>query len=148
MVCLQLRWPCPGKSFPSRLSFRPPRHMLDVVDSRCCSDLMLSGLVSVSLSHSYSPFLYIPGLSASVTPGPSVLLVLFVSPYPPLAATYLLPPASAMFHTTIPSSLTTNFHDRSCDIGDFKRISWRRRLVVPPPFIFTVYRCSYLPKQS
>ena len=39
-----------------------------------------------------------------------------------------------------------HFHDWSCDIGDFKRISWRRRLVVPrPSFLpFTNYnRCSH-----
>ena len=63
----------------------------------------------------------------------------FSSPYPPPAATYLLPRHRRCFirYSLI---LTTNFHDRSCDMGIQENFLEERRLEVPITLLF----CPYL----
>jgi len=104
---------------------------------------MLSDLVSAFLPCPIpSPLsLYTPAQCVGDAWPFHTLLVSFVSPRLSLAATYLLPPASAMFHTTIPSSSSRQtFMTGHAIYWGFQENFLEEKTGSPPPFIFTIYK--------
>jgi len=119
--------------------------MLDVVDFRCCSDSMLRPIVGFS---PYPPpsFLY-PGSVRLLRLALPSLLVSLVSHliYPPRRRFFSLQHRRC-FHTTFPYPSRQTFMTGHAIYWGFKRISWRRRLVVPAPHFY--HQMQFIPKPS